>query len=60
LENRQISIIGWFILLLLLYFVSKTTTGYKMIYYALILIGLVLFLGQSNTILGIIAPKKEN
>ncbi|WP_067936773.1 hypothetical protein [Alicyclobacillus kakegawensis] len=48
--NLTISPVGWLILLLLLYYWAHSRTGYRLIYYALVLILVFLLVQNGDTI----------
>ncbi|WP_067929539.1 hypothetical protein [Alicyclobacillus shizuokensis] len=48
--NLTISPVGWLILLLLLYYWAQSRTGYRLIYYALVLILVFLLVQNGDTI----------
>lgn len=57
--KKELSFAGWVIILGLLYLFSKTTVGYKIIYYSLVLILVLLLIGQYKQIQEIMYVQEE-
>lgn len=51
-SNGRITVVGWFIFLGGLYLVSKSRSGYNIIYYSLLLILVLLVVGNYKAISG--------
>jgi hypothetical protein len=56
----RFTVVGWIIMLGLLYLMSKSKLGYHIIYYSLVLILILLLVGQNKAITSIMLKQKTN
>lgn len=55
----KITVVGWLIFFLVIYAISKTKAGFNLIYYSLILVLVLLFVGQYKSIQNVMLKQVE-